>query len=175
MNPKLAAQSAMVAALLALVSASASAQVNTNTQVTSGSATIIQPISLNVASSLSFGTVVRPSAASGSVVITDGGAVSTTGGAVVLASSTTSHPVYTVGGEGGQAFTVTYPATMVLTGPGGATITCSLVHSGFPTTLSGSLGSAGTATFSGGGTLPLTNTTTTGAYSGSYSVTVAYN
>ena len=65
---------AAAAALLSLVSGSAFAQVNTATQSTAGAATIIQPISLAVASSLSFGTVVRPTAASGTVVIDNSGA-----------------------------------------------------------------------------------------------------
>jgi len=92
-----------------------------------------------------------------------------------LASSTTNHPTYTVGGEGGQAFTVSFPTTMTLTGPGASTISVTLSHSTFPEHLGGSLGSSGTATFTAGGTLPLTNTTTTGSYTGSYSVTVSYN
>lgn len=175
MNFKRTAQSAFGVVLLSLIASSAFAQVNTATQSTAGSATIIQPISLAVASSLSFGTVVRPSSGSGSVVISNTGGVTTTGGAVVLASSTTSYPTYTVGGEGGQAYTVTFPATMTLTGPSASTITVSLTHSAFAANLSGALGSAGTATFTAGGTLPLTSTSTTGAYTGSYSVTVTYN
>src|SRR5476649_932840 len=103
MKLNLAATSAAAAAVLFLLGGSAFAQVNTSTQSTAGAATIIQPISLAVASSLSFGTVVRPTAASGTVVIDNSGGVTTTGGAVVLASSTTLHPTYTVGGEGGQA------------------------------------------------------------------------
>ena len=169
MNLKRATQSAIGVALVSLIASSAFAQVNTATQSTAGAATIIQPISLAVASSLSFGTVVRPSSGSGTVVI------SNTGGAVVLASSSPSYPTYTVGGEGGQAYTVTFPGTMTLTGPSASTITVSLTHSAFAANLSGALGSAGTATFTAGGTLPITSTTTTGAYTGSYSVTVTYN
>ncbi len=166
---------AALASLLLLSSGAAFAQVNTASQSTAGAATIIQPISLTVTSSLSFGTVVRPSSGSGTVVIGNTGDVSTTGGAVVLASSTTSYPSYSVGGEGGQAITVTFPSTMTLTGPGGATLTVTLTHTAFAANLSGALGSAGTATFTSGGTLPVTSTTTTGAYTGNYTVTVAYN
>jgi len=169
------AQYGAVAAGLLLVPASAFAQVNTDSKSTNGAATIIQPISLTVSSSLSFGTVVRPSSGSGSIVIGNTGTVTPSGGAVVLASSTTSYPSYSIGGEGGQAITVTFPATMTLTGPGGATITVTLSHSTLPTALGGTLGSAGTATFTAGGTMPVTSTTTTGAYTGSYSVTAAYN
>jgi len=166
---------AALASLYLLSSGAAFAQVNTSSQSTAGAATIIQPISLTVSSSLSFGTVVRPSSGSGTVVIGNTGAVSTTGGAVVLASSTTSYPSYSVGGEGGQAITVTFPSTMTLTGPGGATLTVTLSHSAFAANLSGALGSAGTATFTAGGSLPVASTTTTGAYTGTYNVTVAYN
>jgi len=175
MSLKIALRAAAAAILFLLIGGSAFAQVNTATQSTAGAATIIQPISLTVGDSLSFGTVVRPTVASGSVVIDTSGGVTTTGGAVVLASSSTRRPIYTVGGEGGQAFTVSFPGTMTLSGPSASTITVTLSHSAFPTNLGGSLGSAGTATFTAGGTLPLTNTTTTGAYTGSYSVTVSYN
>jgi len=164
-----------MASLLLLPSEAVFAQVNTSSQTTAGAATLIQPISLTVTNSLSFGTVVRPSSGSGTVVIGNTGAVSTTGGAVVLSSSTTSYPSYAVGGEGGQAITVTFPSTMTLTGPGGATLAVALTHTVFAATLSGVLGSAGAAAFTAGGSLPVTSTTATGAYTGTYNVTVAYN
>ena len=80
-----------------------------------------------------------------------------------------------VTGEGGQAVTVSVPATITMAGSGpNITVTTSATGSGVQT-LSGALGAAGTLTVRVGGSFPLTSTTASGSYSGTFTVTVAYN
>ncbi len=99
-----------------------------------------------------------------------------TGGDGVLLSGTSSRATYTVGGEGAQAFSITVPANFSMTRSGGAeTIVVTLTASATSGTLSGALASSGTATFGVGGSMDLTSSTATGAYSGTFNVTVQYN
>jgi hypothetical protein len=45
----------------------------------------------------------------------------------------------------------------------------------YPTAIGGTAGAPGTATVNVGGSFPITNTTATGSFSGTLSVTAAYN
>jgi hypothetical protein len=104
------------------------------------------------------------------------GARTVTGtGAIGLSSPTPTRATYTVSGEGGQVFSITVPTSFQMTGPG-TPLTVSLTPTASGSqTLSSALGSAGTFPFGVGGSFPISSTTTTGAYSGSYSITVQYN
>jgi len=165
-------QSAVAAIGLSMLAGSAFAQ-SSASQTTTGTATIIQPITLMAGTGLAFGTLVRPSTGSGVVTIDQtSGARTVTGGVVALAS-TTSRATYTVGGEGGQTFSIAVPATFSLTGPG--TIAVTLTPTAATGTLSNALGVAGAASFGVGGNFTIAAATATGVYSGSYNVTVAYN
>jgi hypothetical protein len=158
--------------ILTAISGSAFAQA-TATVTTTGSATIIQPITLTQGTGLAFGTIVRPGTGTGTVTIDSGtGARSVANGVVGLAS-TTSRAVYTVNGEGGATFSIAVPATFNLTGP--STIPVTLTPTGSTGTLTNALGTAGTASFGVGGNFSVASTTVTGTYSGTYDVTVAYN
>jgi len=140
-------------------------------------ASVFRPIALSNATGLAFGKIVRPSTGTGSVAVNNStGARSVTGtGAIGLNSPTPSRAAYTVSGEGGQVFTLSVPASFSMTGPGTAlTVTLTSTATGSQT-LSSTLGSAGTFAFGVGGSFPFSSTTVTGAYSGSYSVTVQYN
>ena len=149
-----------------------------NSGSTSGraTATVRRPITVSKSSDLNFGTVIRPRSGSGTVSIDAAtGARSFTGGAINTPNTTSARAVYTIGGEGGQAFSITVPQTFAMTlGSDSLTVTTSATAAGAHV-LSSSLGSAGTFGFGVGGTLPVTNTTVTGAYSGSFNVTVNYN
>lgn len=153
------------------------------TSTTSASATIFRPITLTKDSDLRFGTIVRPATGSDTVTISsaDGSRSLSTNNAVVLTSGIHQAPTratYTVSGEGGQAFSISVPPTFNMTRSGGAeTLTITLTASAASGTLSGTLGSAssGTATFGVGGAMPITSTTASGAYSGTFVTTVAYN
>jgi hypothetical protein len=82
--------------------------------------------------------------------------------------------VFTVDGEGGQVVTVTIPSTFNLT-KGSDSITVNLDPDvGSTVTLSNALAAAGSSTINVGGGFNLTSTQASGAYTGTFDVTVAY-
>jgi hypothetical protein len=176
-NKSLIAASA--AALVALaVSAPAMAQSTASTTGT-GSITVIRPLAITKNADLKFGTVVRPSTGSGTVIVSAAGARTVTGSVVGLNSGDTPQAAqFTVDGEGGQSVSVTIPATFsIANGADSLTVTTSnnLTGSAAAQTLSNALGSAGSLVFKVGGTVPVASTTTTGLYTGSFTVAAAYN
>jgi hypothetical protein len=153
------------------VASSALAQASATTSATA-SATIAQPIAVAKASDLQFGRVIRPSTGQTTVyaVAASNGAASTTGGDGIFSGGTTpTRAVFTVTGEGGQAFNITSDPSVTT---GGVTIT--LVKSGATGSLDGTAGAVGTATFGVGGNVTLTDASPTGVKSGSFNVTVTY-
>lgn len=139
-------------------------------------ARVLRPISVAAGTGLAFGRILRPTAGSGSVTVTaSNGLRSFTGaGTAGLGSPAPTRATYTVSGEGGQAFSLSFPASFDLTGPG-APLTVSLTSTATnPVNLSSTPGSAGTFAFAIGGSFPLSATTATGLYQGSYAVTVQY-
>lgn len=166
-----------IAAAVSAFAGQALAQ-NSATQSTTGSSTILQPITISKTTDLAFGKVVRPASGSNSVVIneTTGARTLSGGGNAQGVTSTTSRAEYSVAGEGGQTFSITVPGSFDMTRSGGSeTLTVTLVSTATSGTLSGSLGGSGTAGFGVGGSFPVATTTTPGAYSGTFDVTVAYN
>jgi hypothetical protein len=152
-------------------------------QTTNASATIFRPITLTKNTDLRFGTVVRPTSGADTVIIdaADGARTLSNGNAVALTSGAHTAPgraTFTVAGEGGQAFSISVPTSFNMTRAGGAeTLTIALTATATSGTLTGSLGdaSSGSASFGIGGSMPLTSSTASGAYSGSFVTTVAYN
>jgi hypothetical protein len=170
------AQALCVAALCAM-SGAAQAQTSSNTTV-SGSMTVFQPITLTKTSDLSFGTIMRPASGNGTVTVdATSGARSVTGGAAPVASGgTPSRAAFIVTGEGGLNFTVSFPASFNMTRNGNQDpIQVSINSTMGGGQLSGSSGQQGTQAFGIGGQVLLSNGTPTGAYTGSFTVTVAYN
>jgi hypothetical protein len=140
-------------------------------------ANVFRPIALSGASNLAFGKIVRPRSGTGTVAVnaTTGARTVTGTGVLGLNSPAPSRAAYSVSGEGGQLFSLSVPASFSMTGPGPAlTVTLTSTASGSQT-LSSAVGSAGTFSFGVGGSFPISSTTTTGAYTGSYGVTVQYN
>lgn len=149
-----------------------------STQNTTGSTRIIQPIALTKTTDLAFGSVVRPTSGTNTVAIDQAtGARSLSGGGnAAAAPSTTSRAAYSVAGEGAQTFSITVPATFNMTRVSGSEILAvTLTSTATSGTLSGTLGSAGAATFGVGGSFPVATTTVSGNYTGTFDVTVAYN
>lgn len=168
------------AAALAAVAFAAPAMAQSTASTTgSGSITVIRPLTIVKNADLKFGTVVRPSTGSGTAVVSAAGVRSVTGGVVGLASGDTPQASqFTVTGEGGQSISVTIPATFTMAnGTDSLVVTTSnsLVGSAGAQTLNNALGAAGTLAFNVGGSVPISSTTTTGAYSGTFTVSAAYN
>jgi hypothetical protein len=175
---KLLIASAAALAVSGLASA-ASAQASATVSTTS-TGTIFQPILLAKNTDLSFGTVVRPVSGSGTVTVDPTtGARTLSGSGALLATgpnAAAARATYTVTGEGGQTFSITVPATFNMTRSGGSdTIQVTLTPTATTGTLSGVLGATGTTTFGVGGAIPVSNSTASGAYSGTFNVIVAYN
>ena len=136
---------------------------------------VIRSITVAKISDMIFGTVVKPAVGPGSVTLNALSGVRTvTGGSGIGAPVPTLAQV-TVGGEGGQTFTLTVPPTFQMTGPG-TPLTVTTNNSGSPTpTLSAALGAQGSYNFAVGGTFPISATMVSGDYAGTLTVTVAYN
>lgn len=145
----------------------------------SGSITVIRPLTVTKNADLKFGTVVRPSTGSGTVTVSAAGARSVSGGIVGLSSGDTPQAAqFTVDGEGGQSVSITIPATFsIANGSDTLTVTTSnnLSGSAAAQTLSNALGSAGSLSFRVGGSVPVLSTSPTGLYSGTFTVSAAYN
>jgi hypothetical protein len=167
----------LAVAAVSAIAAPAMAQ-SSATQSTTASATIVQPITLTKNSDLAFGTVVKPTSGTNTITIdeTTGGRTKTGAGDAALATSSPTRAAFSVGGEGGQTFSITVPSTATMTRSGGSeTLTANLVKTAATGTISGSIGSAGTATFGVGGNYDVSSTTVSGAYSGSFNTTFDYN
>lgn len=168
------------AAALATVAFAAPAMAQSTASTTgTGSITVIRPLTITKNADLRFGTVVRPSTGAGTAVISAAGVRSVTGGVVGLASGDTPQASqFTVDGEGGQSISVTIPTTFSMAnGTDTLVVTTSnnLAGAAGTQTLSNALGSAGSLVFRVGGTVPISSTTTTGAYTGTFTVSAAYN
>ncbi|WP_309092448.1 DUF4402 domain-containing protein [Phenylobacterium sp.] len=162
--------------LLASTPALAHAQASAS-QPATGSSTIFLPIVLGKETDLDFGTIARPSSGTGTITIDPAnGARSLAGQGALLSNTGASQAAFTVGGESGQTFSITAPETMTMTREGGGeTIVVTLTPSAAEGLLAGPPGGPGSASFGVGGELSIANTTVTGAYGGSFTVTVAYN
>lgn len=144
-----------------------------------GSTTIIQPVTVAKTSDLVFGRVVRPTTGSDTISITNASDTVTAAGgtAVPIATSgvTTSRAKFTVAGEGGQTVSVTVPATFSMTGSGNAIVVTLSGDKTGSQALGGTLGTSSSIVVNVGGSFPLASTQATGAYSGSFTVSAAYN
>lgn len=138
-------------------------------------AKVIRSIAMTKTADLVFGAVTRPATGAGAVTIDPAsGARATSGGVVALPSPIPGAAGFSVTGEGGQAISVTVPASFVMNGPAAITVTTASTVAGAPV-LSSALGSGGAYAFGVGGSAPITSTTPAGDYTGAFTVTVAYN
>jgi hypothetical protein len=172
-------KSIAAAAALLTVAIAAPAMAQSASTTGSGSITVIRPLTITKNADLHFGTVVRPATGSGSVTVSAAGARSVAGGVVGLSSGDTPQAAqFTVDGEGGQSISVTIPGTFsIANGSDTLTVTTSnnLSGSAAAQTLSNALGSAGSLVFKVGGSVPVLSTSPTGVYTGTFTVSAAYN
>jgi hypothetical protein len=171
---KIAAGISALSALSGLAStahAQASATASAN-----GSATIIQAIAVTKTSDLAFGTIVKPTTGTSTISMSSTGNawLATGGNAVRAGSGAATSAAFSVTGEGASAFSISVPPTFNLVSNGN-TLVVSTTQSATTATLLGTIGSPGSQTFGVGGSFPLTTSAASGAYTGSFVVTVAYN
>lgn len=154
---------------------------NTPTGSVSGSgtavATVFRSISLAKTADLYFGRIVRPLSGSGTVALAASNAAKTfPPGVAWMNLPAATRAAYTVTGEGGQTLSINIPTTFNMTGPSSSTLTVTTNNNLTATpTLSSILGNSGTYNFFVGGSFPISSSTQSGVYSGTFTVTVAYN
>lgn len=164
MKAILAAAAALTVAGFATQALAAGPTATANATV---SATIVRPIAITNSAGLSFGKVIADTSAT-TIVIAPAGAVSGTGSRI--ASSPTSAATFNLSGEDGLAYNMALPASTTLNGPGGATMTVdNFTSSAMPATTS-----VAGADFNVGGTLNIGANQASGAYTGSFPVSVNY-
>jgi hypothetical protein len=150
-----------------------------HTPVTSGAnatATVSRQLKISQDAELGFGTIYRPSSGSGTVSLpASTGVRSITGNGGGYMAPTPTRAQFTITGEGGQTVSITVPSTISLV-KGASTINVSTSNTGSGAqVLSGGIGSGGSFSFYVGGAFSLNSTTTTGAYTGTYTITTSYN
>ena len=129
------------------------------------SAQIAIPVTIAESTALDHGTVAS-SGSLGTVTISLAGVRGVTGGVTALGGSP-AQGIFTVTGEGTNAFTTTMDPTSSLSGPGTAMV--ATLANDAPANLT-----AGSATVNVSSSLAVAASQVAGAYSGTYSITVNY-
>lgn len=128
-------------------------------------------ISLTELTGLRFGAIFT-SPAPGTVVLSPTGTLSTTGGVSLGSQLPVGPATFSVTGAANATYAITLPGSVVLSSPGGTLTVTSFTSS---PGLTGRLDPTGQQTLSVGGTLNVLANQPDGDYTGTFSVTVAYN
>lgn len=179
-------QTKIAAAALLLSAASLQAVAaddpKTDSDTASATAKVIMPITVTKDRDMQFGTLVKPRGAAAKVTIANDGTRTLGAGITSPTSSATPESAqFTITGEGAQAMTVVIPTSFDMTHTNGTdklTVTTSNDEgiSGSGTeTLSGAIDAEGSYDVQIGGEIELANSTQTGVYTGSFTVTATYN
>lgn len=146
-----------------------------------GTIKIIQPLTLSaVQDTMAFGTIIK---GNGTVSISAAATSVRTPGGLGVVGAGQKAAQFKLAGEGGQSVSLKVPATFTMSNGGGGalTVTTSTSYTNASQTdtntvsLDGSLGGNGEFVFYVGGSIPITTTTASGNYSGSFEVTASYN
>lgn len=137
-----------------------------------GSVMILSPIRLSKMADLAFGSVVVPAGQSGKVVMNTSGV--RTGTNVVLSPIAMGNPAsFRVLGKPNSTFSVSLPASTILSGPGASNMVVNEFTSS-PATM-GRLGGQGSAALAIGATWRIDANQPMGNYVGNFTVTVNYD
>jgi len=140
----------------------------------SASATIVTPIAISKTTDMSFGGVLA-TAGAGTVVLATNNDRTAVGVTLVDAATGTAAE-FLVQGQPGYTYAITLPASTSLTGTGAAmTVDEFTSNPGTTGTLAASGDNAGKQDLLVGATLNVGETQAAGTYTGTFSVTVAYN
>lgn len=163
---------AVVAGSLGQASAAIAVQDSASDATATAGARIIAPITIVKGTNLNFGDIVA-GASVGTVVIDNTGARTHTGGTTLGSASAISKATFDVGGQAASTYTISLPASVVITETGGGTMTVDGFNSNPAGT--GTLDGSGAQTINVGATLNVGSPQAQGSYTGTYTVTVAYN
>jgi len=132
-------------------------------------------LSVSKTADLMFGRIQIPASGSSTITLNDNtGARTATGSAFLYPTPAPTRAAFTISGEGGQQVSLTVPTTMNLTGPSTLPVSITDTAPASPSLNSG-LGSAGSYSFTVGGSFTITSATPTGAYAGVLLISVDYN
>ena len=135
-------------------------------------ANIINTIGMTTRNGLSFGDISAGST-SGTVILTPGGTRSATGGTSINSSTPSNPSTFDVQGTANASFSITLPASVLLTDAASHTMTVDNFTSS--PTPSGVLDGSGQQTLFVGATMNVSANQAFGSYSGQMAVTVDYN
>lgn len=141
-----------------------------NTATANATATVIAPIAISKTADLRFGKFAA-GGTTGTVVMSAAGSRSATGGVVLSALDAGGAASFSVTGDTTATYAITLPGTATITS-GANTMTVGTFTSSPSAT--GAL-TAGAQTLTVGGTLSVGASQATGAYTGTFDVTVQYN
>ena len=133
------------------------------------SANVITPLAITEANGMDFGDV-SVGTVGGTIVLATNGGRSVTGDAEAVTGGTEAAGVYNVTGEGTKAYSITFPASAVISSAGNNMTVDNFVHdAGATPALTG-----GADSFNVGATLNIGASQPPGAYTGTYTLTVDY-
>ncbi|MDH5545293.1 MAG: DUF4402 domain-containing protein [Gammaproteobacteria bacterium] len=153
------------------VTATMSSSVMAATATSNATANIVTPIAITNTAALDFGSFSHGGAA-GTVVVDTAG-VRTFTGAITLMGVTSAAAAFDVAGTPSSLFSITLPASTILSN-GVDNITIDTFLSNPAVAVGGALDATGAAVVNVGATLNIVGTESTGAYTGSFDVTVDY-
>ena len=143
------------------------------TATSSANASIVTAIGLSNTVALDFGDVVA-GATAGTGVVGSAGARSNTGGATLGNASGAAAASFNVTGAANATYAITLPSSTTVS-TGGTTPVTMTVNTFTKSVTTGTLSASGTGSFKVGATLQVGASQALGAYTGSFTVTVAYN
>jgi spore coat protein U-like protein len=156
---------------------SVKAQTQTGSATANATATILQAVSITKNADLNFGKIIADPTAAGQVAIQTDGTRTIAAGNVVLFDTESEHQAasFTASGTAGRTYSLSLPAdgSVLLTRTGG---TETMTIEGFVHSANGTLdATTGEETFNVGGTLKVGANQAPGQYTGTFTVTAAYN
>lgn len=159
-----------VAGFALLVAGPALAQSSSATATANATANVVAAIAISKTTDMDFGKVVT-GATLGTVVLSTAGARSATGGTKLGNAGATAAAAFSVSGESGATYAITLPTSSTLTsGANNMTVNTFTSNPSATGTLTG-----GTQALAVGATLNVGASQASGAYTGTFDVTVAYN
>lgn len=140
-----------------------------------GLVTAYRSLAITKTADLRFGVVARPRSGSGTVTINPvSGARTVSGGVAEMPGEPFGPARFMITGEGGQAFSVSVPGNIQLSGPTNLNVQPTTNLPASPV-LPGAVGAPGAFELRVGGSFPVANGSLIGVYSGNWTVTVDYN
>lgn len=161
-----------IAIALTAISTVANAQNQTTSTNGTAGANIVTPIAIEQTRGIQFGTI-APGTAAGTVTLTsvENTVVTSSGVSLLANTATRTSGLFNISGAANQTFKIVMDETVTLNSGANsmtANLTKNLANSG------NALGTSGAAQLIVGGTLNVAAGQATGAYAGTYNVTVSY-